>query len=132
MTSIDSDQTIGELKELFVDVNYTELYQLCRKNGLNVPPGMTREHYIGWLVGELELPEDSGPIDSWRNGLINFIDAYWMSLRPQLTCPAKNLKDVPNPDPQPCFGCPDLQVITCVVQGQKYEHLITNLRPRKT
>lgn len=113
-----------ELAGLFSGTNLTELYQLCRKNGLAVPPGMTREHYIGWLTGELALPEVSGPIDSWRWGLIGFIGDYWMTMRPQLTCPAKNLKDEKNPDPTPCFRCPDAQVVTCIVQNRKSEHLI--------
>ena len=117
-----------ELAELFSDVNLTELYQICRRNGLPVPPGMTREHYIGWIVGDFVLTESGGALDDWRWGLINFIDAHWMSVRPQLTCPAKNLKDVPVPDPKPCFGCSDMQVITCVVQNQKSERLIRNLR----
>ena len=118
------------MHELYSNVNLSELYQACRRNGLPVPPGMTREHYIGWMLGELPLPEHSGPVDSWREAPILFIDAYWMSLRPQLTCPAKNLKDVPEPNPRPCFGCSDMQVITCVVQGQKYEHLINSLRKK--
>lgn len=121
----------SELAALFDDVNLTELFQICRRNGLAVPPGMLREHYIGWILGELPLPEYSGPIDSWREGLIAFIDAYWMNLRPQLTCPAKNLKDVPNPDPRPCFGCPDMTVVSCVVQAPQYENIIRNLIPRK-
>jgi len=117
-----------DFHQLLAGVNLTELYQTCRRNGLQVPPGRSAEEYIGWISGELELPETAGSIDSWRNGLISFIDAYWMSLRPQLTCPAKNLKDVPNPDPRPCFGCSDMQVVTCLVQGHQYEHLINNLR----
>jgi hypothetical protein len=120
----------NELAELFVGVNRTELYQICRRNGLAVPPGHSSEAYIGWLTGEVEPPEDGGVIDSWREGLIRFIGDYWMRLRPQLTCPAKDLKDSPNPNPKPCFGCSDAQVITCVVG--RNEQIIDNLRPRKT
>ncbi len=114
----------ADIAELFDAVNLTELYQLCRKNGLPVPPGMTREHYVGWLIGELELPTEHSRIDAWRWGLIGFIEDHWMSIRPQLTCPAKSLKDEKDPNPTPCFGCPDMQVITCVVQNKRSEHLI--------
>lgn len=119
-----------ELTAVFSGVNRTELYQICRRNGMSVAPGLPREHYIALITGELEKPVEFAPFDSWRWGLIGFIDQYWMRLRPQLTCPAKNLKDVPNPNPTPCFGCSDMQVISCVAKSGSNEQIISNLRRR--
>lgn len=120
-----------ELLAVFDGVNRTELYQTCRRNGLAVPPGLSREHYIAWLTGELERPSGLGSLDSWRWGLIGFIDQYWMRLRPQLTCPAKDLKDVPNPNPTPCFGCSDMQVIACVAKSGSNEQYIRDIIRRR-
>ena len=124
----------SELRELLSRLNRTELYQLCRKNGIPAPPGYPKESYIEWLIDEAPPPIDPGPVDSWREGLIAFIGAYWMKLRPQLKCPAKDMRDVPAErlNPRPCYGCSDAQVLHCVSkQDQPQQKLINDLRPRK-
>lgn len=105
----------------FAALNHTELYQLCRKKGLGVRPTMTRGALSALLCDTGEIDEVENPVDSWRDALIAFIGNYWTSLRPQLKCPAKNLRN-PDPEmvnPKPCFGCPDMQVMSCVAQQSK-------------
>ena len=88
------------------------------------------------LIGDLENPhldEASHPIDSLRAAIINFLNDYWGTVAPQLTCPAKMLKSPTNPNPRPCFGCCDAQVVCCVIDGRdpKVEQLISIRRPKR-
>lgn len=117
------------------ELNHTELYQMCRRAGINVHPSTTISELIAYLAGDADPPELSEaehPIDSWRHGIIGFINDHWKTLEAQLKCPAKQLRHPQNPDPRPCFRCTDAQVITCVVNnpGRK-EHLINLHRPTK-
>jgi hypothetical protein len=102
--------------------NRTELYQLCRRAGINVHPGTPREWLIGFLLGDYEAPkmsEEEHPVDRWRVALIRFIEDYWARLQPQLKCPAKDLKH-PNAEQRntrPCFGCSDMQVMNCLADN---------------
>jgi hypothetical protein len=82
-------------------------------------------------------PEDSNfehPIDDLRSALIAFIDQHWRTLRPQLKCPAKDLK---NPDPEklnarPCFGCSDVQVTACYSEQRPENQIrISQLRKKQ-
>lgn len=114
-------------------LNRTELYQMCRGAGVNVTPSATREELIAFLTGEAEpqgVNEATHPIDSWRHGIIGFLGDHWSTLEPQIKCPAKNLRHPTNPNPRPCFGCLDAQVIACVSQNTiQVEHLIRAHRP---
>lgn len=113
-------------------LNKTELYQTCRRVGINVHPRTTKLEMISYLEGSQEappLPEEQHPIDAWRLGLINFISDHWKVLQPQLKCPARMLHHPQNPDPRPCFRCTDAQVITCVVSNPQTEHLIQLYKP---
>ena len=115
-------------------LNRTELYQTCRAAGINVLPRATREELIACLKGELEVDVDEAthPIDSLRHGIIGFITDHWATLEPQIKCPAKNLKHATHPNPRPCFGCTDIQVIACIAQNDdKVEQLIQLHRPRR-
>ncbi len=117
-------------------LNHTELYQLCRRAGLHPHPRATRLELIAYLLGELEDPrydEVAHPIDSLRLALITFLTEFWTTLRPQITCPAKMLKDPKEPNPRPCFGCSDPQVVTCVIgnEDEKVEPLILLRRPTR-
>jgi len=110
---------------LFDDLNRTELYQLCRRAGYHVHPSWERQQLINTLqdTGRQE-PADEHPIDSLREGLIAFIGQYWRTLQPQLTCPAKDMRN-PKPEkvnPRPCFGCSDMQVMTCVSTQKQANH----------
>lgn len=103
--------------EVFADINRTELYQLCRQAGLHVHPAWDRLKLVRALQDRL-APEDLSfehPVDSIRDALIAFIDQHWRTLRPQLKCPAKDLKnpDLSKRNERPCFGCSDMQVTTC-------------------
>lgn len=100
-----------------------------------VHPASTREELISYLTGEAdppELDEETHPVDSWRHGIIGFIEDHWAVLEAQLKCPAKNLRHPTNPDPRPCFGCLDAQVFTCIVKAEgRIEHLINRHRPKE-
>lgn len=115
-------------------LNHTELYQACRRIGIQVSPKASRAELIQYLAGDADPPpldETTHPIDSWRHGIIRFLLDHWSMLEPQIKCPAKNLKHHSNPNPRPCFGCTDAQVIHCVVQNPSNEHLIQVHRPQR-
>ena len=100
---------------------------------MEVHPASTREELISFLMGDADPPElEEHPVDTWRQGIIGFVDDHWGVLEPQLTCPAKNLRHPTNPDPKPCFGCVDTQVFTCIVKNSgRNEHLINLHRKGK-
>lgn len=133
---MSTSESADERYQLCAALNRTELLQLVRRLGYDIHPGCPDDVLLTVLL-DREPPEKFGilgnPIDAWRWGLINFISEHWQKLRPQLTCPAKDLKTT---NPEPCFGCTDLQVITCIVQaGEKYPRniqLISDLRKYKT
>ncbi len=129
-SSISSKSTDNKLEGL----NHTELYQTCLRAGFKVHPGSDRGFFIAVLMGEEQatpIDEESHPIDSWRIGIIEFLREHWAVVEPQLTCPAKNLGHPTNPNPRPCFGCVDAQVIECVTKNdQRVELLIDEKRPK--
>ena len=96
---------------------------MCTRAGMVVLPTTPKENLINYLTGaeESDINEDDHPIHSWRNAFINFLLDQWKKMATQITCPAKTLKDPINPNPRPCFGCTDIQVITCLVQNHKAE-----------
>jgi hypothetical protein len=107
--------------------NRTELYQLCVRAEIPVRPNETREAMIAYLNGEKEpvlQDEKDHAIHSWRHGIIRFVDEYWKQIETQLDCPVRKLRDPNNPDPRPCFGCLDTQVIACIVDNEENEPLI--------
>lgn len=115
----------------FTKYNYTELQQMCINARLPILPTTPREKLIAYLEGTEEPPEideHSHPIHSWRHAFIGFLLDQWKKMATQITCPAKALKDPVNPNPRPCFGCIDVQVITCLVQNHKAEKLISPYR----
>jgi len=133
-------ELFDERHETLRGLNRTELLQLCAARGFRMSPSTPTEALILLAVPidtttgvELQVPNDN-PIDEWRLGLINFIGEYWQKIAPQLKCPARHLRDpdLNKRDPQPCFKCTDLQVLTCIVQAaEKYprnEQLIKDLR----
>lgn len=107
--------------------NRTELYQLCRRVGLNAHPTATRHQLIALLTGDEEpsITEIDHPIDSWRHGIMGFVEEFWSMLETQLTCPARSR------DPRSCFGCVDAQVVACVVANKSNENLIDLHRLRR-
>jgi hypothetical protein len=115
-------------------LNHTELYQTCLNAGFKVHPGSPRDFFIGVLLGDISAPpmaEEMHPIDAWRIGIIGFLHDHWAVLEPQIKCPAKNLKHPQHPDPRPCFGCLDSQVMTCMIQNEgRVELLIGAKRPK--
>lgn len=103
--------------------NHTELFQLCQLAGVPAAPSMTREQLIEALVGEDPQPMGVvNPLDSWRHGLAGFVLDHWKTLQNQVTCPLQSM------DPLACFGCLDIQVITCVVRNPSNEKLIQRYR----
>jgi len=117
-------------------LNRTELYQLCRRAGMNVHPLTDPRYLAAYLDGEVEPPpcdETSHPIDRCRHAIIGFLDEYWARVHPQLKCPARNLNnpDETKRDRRPCFGCTDLQVVACIEQNGKNESLIRLYLPKK-
>lgn len=111
--------------------NYTELYQTCLTAGILVRPNEPAEMMIAYLEGWSEPPqyqEVDNVFHTWRHGFISFIEEYWRRIETQITCPARALKDPVNPNPRPCFGCTDAQVVTCIVQNQDNEQRIDAMR----
>lgn len=89
---------------------------------------------IAYLEGEDEPAypnEEDHPINAWRFGIIRFVDDYWKQIETQLDCPVKKLRDLEHPDPRPCFGCIDTQVIACVIDNEDNEHLIEQRKKKK-
>jgi hypothetical protein len=112
-------------ENIFDSCNDTELYQLCRTQGIPVLPSTTREELIGFLWGSiapLPITEEMHPIDSWRHGLMGYILDHWKKLEAQLECPARS------GDPRQCFGCLDTQVVTCLVENRGSERSLKMYR----
>jgi hypothetical protein len=115
-------------------LNHTELYQLCLQARIRAHPATPREYMMAYLTGDADPPEDfpgNHPIDNWRSGIIGFLNDHWATLEPQIKCPAKMMRHPTQPNPQPCYGCLDAQVIACVVQNAKVLHLIELHKPNK-
>lgn len=125
----------SEACDLLASLNHTELYQACKRLGVNAHPSSTREELILALAGEEGAPslrEEDHPFDSWRWALIGFISDYWKTIQPQLKCPARMLHHPQEPDPRPCFKCTDAQVMTCVTNKKEVEQLIQLHRKKNT
>lgn len=121
-------------QSLFAGYNRSELYQTCMRVGIKVRPNEPREAMIAFLEGfeePPELPDEDHAIHTWRWGLIGFVSDNWEKLATQLTCPMKNLKHPTSPDPKPCFGCNDTQVITCLVSNRHNAEKIKLFRLRR-
>lgn len=111
----------------FEAYNHTELYQTCIGAGILVRPNESREVMISLLEGEQEPPEmteGDHVFHNWRHGIINFLLDRWRAVETQIMCPARQLKDPVNPNPRPCFGCLDAQVIHCLVDNPANVNLI--------
>lgn len=119
----------------FLACNATELYQLCRKQGMNISPDTSREDMAAYLYGDKEAPEEGEHlIDDWRQAIMAFLTDHWQVVRAQVNCPAKNLMKEPlEPgEKRACFNCVDTQVLACVVTNPENEELIQLKRKRKT
>lgn len=114
-------------ENLFSDCNHTELYQLCRRLGMNINPATPNREMIAYLQGDVELPVgQSHNMDEWREALMAFLSDHWQVVRAQIDCPARNLMDE-KLEPgvkRACFNCIDTQVISCLVQNPENESLI--------
>jgi len=106
----------------FAQCNETELYQICRRAGIPVAPGTSKEKMIALLLGEEEPEEVTNVFDGWRDGIMRFLLDYWSKVESQLTCPAKS------GDPKSCYQCVDAQVISCIVQQSPYDQKLILLR----
>lgn len=108
--------------DFFAPCNRTELYQICRRNGIFVPPNTSRDDMVEYILGTKEPPEVGHPIDAWRHGIMGVIIEHADVVQATLNCPAKTL------DPLACFQCTDTQVMSCVLQNPNDEHLIATRR----
>jgi hypothetical protein len=108
--------------ELLAGCNRTELYQVARRQGLNVLPTTTKEELVLLLLGEVAPPENANEIDLWRNALMAFILDNWATIRSQIDCPAKS------GDPKSCYQCVDTQVLACLVENKGS---LTQIRRKK-
>jgi hypothetical protein len=96
--------------------NHTEIYQLCRRKGVDVSPSMSHEQLVNAFLDE--SANHTNVFDSWRHGLTGFVFENWKVLEPQLTCPIRSK------DPKSCWGCLDTQVVTCITNTAEYEQAI--------
>lgn len=97
--------------------NHTELYQVARDAGLPAVPSDSPEKLIALLEGERTTGEVH-EIDRWRNAIMVFVNDFWPKLQSQIECPAKSR------EPRACYGCPDQQVIACLVKNEPLKHYI--------
>lgn len=122
------------MTSVFDGYNQTELLQACARARINVVPSTAREQLISYLDGEVE-PPDTKEIDnifhSWRYGIIGFLNDHWREIESQITCPARDLRSTTNPNPKPCFGCLDTQVVSCLIENSKYIPLIESHRLKR-
>lgn len=117
MTEMDFSTFSPHSSELAA-YNHTELYQTCRRVGLNVLPTDTREDLIRYLEGVAEPPSNRvHDVDRWRDAIMKFVLDY-PEIHSQLSCPARTL------NPKACFTCLDTQVLTCLVNNSENETLI--------
>lgn len=110
---------------VFEKCNHTELYQACRKAGMNVLPSETRENMIAFLEGTKEFQETYNSIDDWRDAIMKVLLSHWKVVASQLTCPAKS------GDPKACYQCVDAQAISCVVTQSEPDQKLIALRRSK-
>ena len=111
----------------FEAFNHTELYQTCLTAGILVRPNESREEMIAYLEGWKEPPpitEADHVFHTWRHGFIGFINEHWRKLETQLVCPARMMRHPVTPNPKPCFGCLDTQVVGCLVNNLENASLI--------
>lgn len=104
----------------FEAYNHTELYQACITAGILVRPNEPRPEMIAYLEGLKQPPRltDADHVfHGWRHGFIGFFNEYWRKLETQLVCPARMMKHPTTPNPKPCFGCLDAQVVHCLVNN---------------
>lgn len=107
--------------------NRTELYQTCVQAGILVRPNEATVEMIAYLEGWKEPPhytKEDLVLHGWRDAFIAFFHEYWRRIETQISCPARHLKDKVNPNPNPCYGCNDMQVIACIVDLQENEPLV--------
>lgn len=99
--------------DLLSRCNRTELYQVCRRQGIKVSPATSKEQMIGLILGEIEETDTINEADLWRDDLMGFLLDHWQVVRGQLKCPARS------GDPKSCYQCPDAQVISCLAQNRE-------------
>lgn len=109
--------------EVLAGCNWTELYQIARRQGVHVTPDMSREALILVLLGEQQPPSSVNEADAWRDALMGFLLDNWRTVRSQIDCPAKS------GDPKSCYRCVDAQVLACLVQNKGS---LTQIRRKKT
>lgn len=113
--------------ELFAACNHTELYQICRRLGMNIPPYTPSDFMRAYIVGDEEIPAAPGhQIDSLREAIMSFLSDHWQVVRAQVQCPAKNLKDeaIEPGKKRACFNCTDARVLSCIASNPENEDLI--------
>lgn len=113
------------IRQLLSSCNHTELYQLCRRKGVQVEPSYSHSQLVEAYLSDQDTGPTDNVFDSWRRGLTGFVFDHWQVLAPQLTCPIKSH------DPESCWSCLDAQVITCVESNKKYEDLVQLHRKAK-
>lgn len=109
---------------VFAAYNHTELIQTCAAAGILVRPNESREGMIAYLEGAASPPaiaEDDNAVNNWRNAFHGFFREYWKAIETQITCPARHMMDKVNPQPRPCYGCSDMQVMACVATLKQNE-----------
>jgi hypothetical protein len=124
MNSYDSSP--DEFYELFNRCNHSELYQIARRNGHVVFPNASRETLIRLIIGQEISTAIDHDIDEWRLAIMRFLIDHRRMLETQITCPAKSF------DPHACFGCVDVQVISCITSNGHENQRLIQLRKKKT
>lgn len=116
-------QAWGE--HLLSQANATELYQICRAQGISVKPQQPRAVYMEALLQAPATAQDlnQNPVDEWRQLQSAFVEKHWQTLRAQITCP------ISSGDFKACWGCLDMQVMSCVEgPGATHKERLIQLR----
>lgn len=136
--SMTQSRPFDPAESVFAAYNHTELIQACAAAGILVRPNESKEGMIAYLEGASEPPdmeEDDNAINNWRNAFHGFFREHWKGIETQITCPARHMMDKVNPQPRPCYGCSDMQVMACVAILDKNEEKVRKhkvaRRPRK-
>jgi hypothetical protein len=92
------------------EVNLSELVLIAKEVNADAHRGLGREALLAIIeLGEVKLPQRL--INKKRLAVMQYINDNWKAVSYQVSCPAKTQS------PTACFGCSDLQAVTCVLDN---------------
>ena len=98
----------------FDNMNRTELAYIAQAEDPEAHRDLSRVQLLAIITGD-SAPLPPRKTNRTRLKIMRYIDAHWVQLRPQLTCPAKSGL------PRACFQCTDLQVTECLMKNKNIQ-----------